>query len=64
VNHHPESVPLAPGEHHLRIDEGSPSSGEAAPVHQCGGRAAATELFLLDEADGLQCFREIAAEQA
>jgi hypothetical protein len=28
------------------------------------GRAAATELFLLDEADGLHCFRKIMAEQA
>jgi hypothetical protein len=64
VNHHSEGVPLAPGKHHLRIDERGSSSGEAPPVDECRGRAAATELFLLDEADGLHCFRKIMAEQA
>src|SRR5271166_6315609 len=62
MNHHPEGVPLASGKHHLRIDEGSPGSGKAPPVDECRGRAAATELFLLDEANGLHCFREIMAE--
>jgi hypothetical protein len=64
VNHHPEGVPLAPGKHHLRINEGGTGSGKAPPVDECRGRAAATELFLFDEANGLLRFGEIMAEQA
>ena len=64
VNDHPEGVPLAPGKHHLRIDEGGSGPGEAPPVDERRGRAAAPSLFLLDEADGLLRFREIMAEQA
>jgi hypothetical protein len=64
VNDHPEGVPLAPGKHHLRIDEGGSGSGKAPPVDESRGRAAATGLFLLNEANGLDCFREITAEQA
>jgi hypothetical protein len=63
MHHHPEGVPLAPGKYHLRIDEGSSGSTKAPPVDERGGRAAATELFLLNEANGLPCFRKIMAEQ-
>src|SRR5262249_8207300 len=63
VNHHPEGVPLASGKYHPRIDEGGPGSTKAPPVDERRARAAATALFLLNEANGLLCFREIVAEQ-
>jgi len=64
VNHHPEGVPPAPANIISELMEGGAGSGKAPPVDEGRGRAAATELFLFDEANGLLRFGEIMTEQA
>ncbi len=47
VRDHAERIPFATGEHHLRVDEGSPGTRKGAPVDKHSGLAGAALFFFL-----------------
>ena len=63
VRDHTERVPFAAGEHHLRVDEGSPGTRERASVDKHSGIAGAALLLVLHQANGLFRLGKPIAEQ-